>query len=243
MKEDYDSNFSKFYDKYLTGQASRYADFDIGYLEKRVSGRNIVDLMCGTGTLLKAFQDSNWNTTGVDLSEDMLNLAKKKLDSTKLINSDVSNVELKKEYDAVVCTADSINHLPTLGTVQKTFTRVSNALKKDGYFIFDVNTELGLYRNCTYITSSDEYGLAIREGFYDEVHKIGFTRFQGFFKQELDESYLRFDSKIYNYLYNIEDLKKVIWNSKLTIVDVLDDYSESSTVKDSTERITFICKK
>lgn len=70
QKKNYDKNFSLFYNKYLTGQAKKYGNFIMCFLNRNglQTGR-ILDIMCGTGNLLVQFEDKGWETNGVDISE------------------------------------------------------------------------------------------------------------------------------------------------------------------------------
>ncbi|OYR94735.1 methyltransferase domain-containing protein [Lactobacillus taiwanensis] len=75
-KKVYDRNFASFYNYVLTDQAREYAHYILDYASKKVTEKNIVDYMCGTGNLLKIFEDAGWKTTGIDLSTNMLDVAK-----------------------------------------------------------------------------------------------------------------------------------------------------------------------
>lgn len=77
--EQYNKNFSIFYDNFLTGIAESMALFYIEQLNLKEDTGTVLDLMCGTGTLLNIFTDIGWTGTGVDLSSEMLNIARKKM--------------------------------------------------------------------------------------------------------------------------------------------------------------------
>lgn len=244
QKKNYDKNFSLFYNKYLTGQAKKYGNFIMCFLNRNglQTGR-ILDIMCGTGNLLVQFEDKGWETNGVDISESMLEVAKTNLSKTKLIQSDIVEFNSKDDYQVVVATADALNHLKIDKDIYEVFKTVFSLLSNSGYFIFDMNTPIGIKNNNYFISSSDDDGISIREGFVDEIHGVGFTRFHGAFKIDKNTPYLRFDSTIYNYFHNIEELEKKLFEIGFKTVEIRDGYSELLWDSNSTERVLFICKK
>lgn len=91
-KEVYNKNFASFYNYVLTEQAREYGKYILNYAKDNLKGNSVVDYMCGTGNLLRIFEKENWTTTGVDLSDDMLNIAKLQLSKTKLLTKDVTQI-------------------------------------------------------------------------------------------------------------------------------------------------------
>jgi predicted TPR repeat methyltransferase len=96
---------------------------------------NILDLGCGTGLsgiLLKPFAKK---LIGVDISENMLDLASQKNIYTELVEADISTyLEDKQGVDLIVA-ADVFSYHGDLETL---FTRCKTALSDNGYFIFSV---------------------------------------------------------------------------------------------------------
>lgn len=243
QKENYDRNFAEFYNKYLTGQARNYGEFIAEYLDSKVKEYSIADFMCGTGNLLKIFEEKGWKTMGVDISADMLNIASRELKKTKLISADVTDFVSPESYSAIVSTADAFNHLQSLEDIGATFKAIYASLKMDGYFMFDMNTPLGIKRNSFYISSSDEDGMAIREGFIDDQNGVGFTRFQGVFRENKKKDYSRFDATIYNYIYEIDKIEEMLIKNGFKDVQIKDGYSDKKWNSENTERVLFICQK
>lgn len=244
QKENYNNNFAQFYNKYLTGQAKKYGSFISSFLKDQgiVTGK-IIDIMCGTGNLLIQFEKNNWETYGLDISKDMLDIAQQNLPKTTLLQTDVTDFQIDTKFQVAVSTADAFNHLEKLSDIEKAFKNIYNLLVNSGYFIFDMNTPLGIKSNNFYISSSDEDGMSIREGFVDEIHKVGFTRFQGAFRLNKDSQYLRFDSTIYNYCHDIPEIKEKLLSIGFKTVDIMDDYSYDKWDPKHSKRVLFICRK
>jgi cyclopropane fatty-acyl-phospholipid synthase-like methyltransferase len=103
----------------------------------------VLELACGTGSVLKQL-DSDYDVTGVDLSERMLEIAARKVPHVRLIRADMTEVALEEQFDVVLCVYDSINHLLQFAEWEAVFDRARAHLDDGGLFIFDVNTETRL---------------------------------------------------------------------------------------------------
>lgn len=98
------------------------------------------DLCCGTGTFALEMTARGIKTYGVDLSADMLRVARKKLNNrVTLIHGDMRSFRLPERVDLITCEYDSLNHLPRHPDLGRAFRAVARALKPGGWFAFDVN--------------------------------------------------------------------------------------------------------
>ncbi|PKM69943.1 MAG: hypothetical protein CVU94_01470 [Firmicutes bacterium HGW-Firmicutes-19] len=99
----------------------------------------ILDLACGTGDLTITLSDRGYQMTGLDLSEPMLEIAKKKSKSDELrfFCADMLDFDLHEEFDGVVCANDSVNYCSSLEQIAKLFEGVNRHLTMDGVFVFD----------------------------------------------------------------------------------------------------------
>jgi SAM-dependent methyltransferase len=101
----------------------------------------VLDLACGTGTLTEILASRGYDMTGVDISPEMLSVARERCPKgTLLLCQDISAFELYGTVGAVVCSLDSVNHLTKKSKLQKCFDLTHNYLDPNGIFIFDVNT-------------------------------------------------------------------------------------------------------
>uniref|UniRef100_UPI002481248A hypothetical protein n=1 Tax=Liquorilactobacillus sicerae TaxID=1416943 RepID=UPI002481248A len=134
-------------------------------------------------------------------------------------------------------------HLSNLKTIGDFFESAYNSLSDNGIFIFDLNTEKAVKNNCSFLVISNKDYISIREGFYDDLHKIGFTRFQGAYRKPGTDLYLRFDSKIINYIYSLDEIRQLLLDKGFHKVVIRNGYSDESYDKDRAERVVFICDK
>jgi SAM-dependent methyltransferase len=85
-----------------------------------------------------------YEVAGVDLSREMLQVARKKLPGVRLVPADVTSVELGETFDVVACVADVVNHLRPFRKWEALFARAHAHLADGGIFVFDMNTQLHL---------------------------------------------------------------------------------------------------
>jgi len=105
----------------------------------------ILDAGCGTGNLLKILEDKNKGLKlyGVDISKEMLKIAKKKLKKAKIKLEAAEKLTFKKKYFDYVFSVDAFHHYYNYDLVMRNFYRV---LKRDGCLIV-VDFSFGIFFN------------------------------------------------------------------------------------------------
>lgn len=201
---------AEFYDQLTTDVPYlNWAD----YIEKQFSRQkarveSIVELGCGTGTLAAVLAQRGYRITAVDLSPEMLSVAAEKCEGldVRLVCQDMSRLTLPEQTDAVVCCLDSLNYVTKPALVQRTFSRVYEALKPGGLFLFDVKTPLALESadGQVYIDENDEV-YCVWRGEYDKRRRICGYGIDLFALQE-DGSWLRGGEYHEEYAYTMEEL-------------------------------------
>lgn len=107
--------------------------------EHRPTAESVLELACGTGSILEVLT-KDYRVAGLDNSEGMLQIARKKLPDTEFFQADMANFSIGQKFDVVLCIYDSINHLIRFSEWQSMFQRVTEHLKPGGLYIFDMNT-------------------------------------------------------------------------------------------------------
>lgn len=98
---------------------------------------SVIDLGCGTGTVAQAVQNIYPNAviTCVDLSEEMLEIAKQKLNNqVTCIVSSFENLTFETSYDVVVSSL-ALHHLEDQAAHQHFYRQIYQALNHTGLFI------------------------------------------------------------------------------------------------------------
>ena len=111
----------------------------------RISGRTMVDVACGTGTLALLMARRGWEVSGIDASEGMLAQAAEKTAGSSLpvafFRQDMRELALPRPVHLATSFFDSLNHLMTAGELGAVFRRVRESVVPGGWFIFDTSTE------------------------------------------------------------------------------------------------------
>ncbi|MFC4587098.1 class I SAM-dependent methyltransferase [Sphaerisporangium corydalis] len=103
------------YDALYQGRDRTY-EADSQLMIKYIRARNpsasaLLDVACGTGRNLRSFADAFDHIEGVDLAEDMLRVAQKRLPGVPLHQGDMKDFRLGRTFDAVTCLFSAIGYL------------------------------------------------------------------------------------------------------------------------------------
>lgn len=101
----------------------------------------VCDLACGTGEIARRLAAAGYDMIGIDLSADMLAVARGKDQKTLYLQQDMRRFELYGTVGAITCLCDSLNYLLKFDDLVRVFGLVQNYLDPGGVFIFDINTE------------------------------------------------------------------------------------------------------
>ena len=253
MANEQYSSIAKVYDALNTGcdygELCSYLTNEIKENEKSKTSL-LLDLACGTGKLTLMLRDKGFDMTGIDLSEDMLSIARetcyeKGISDVLWLCQNMTDFELYGTVDGCVCCLDSINYLTRLSDVKKCFSLVYNYLIPDGVFVFDVNTPYrfkSIYGNNAYILE-DEGSLCAWQNEYNEKSRL--CRFYlSIFTECEDGRYERNDEIQNEKCYTRAQIEKALTDTGFEILGVYGDLKHSPA-KDDDEKwyFTVRCKK
>jgi SAM-dependent methyltransferase len=97
----------------------------------RSNGRDWLDVACGTGRHLEYLREK-YSVVGVDLSPDMLAIARRRLPRADLYRGDMRSFHLRRQFDVVSCLFSAIGHLPNEREVGRAFANFARHLKPGG---------------------------------------------------------------------------------------------------------------
>jgi len=110
--------------------------------------KTILDLGCGTGNHAIPLAKRGYEVTGIDISPDMLKIAKKKVSNLQpstfnfqpiLLQGDIRSLDLGKKFDAVLMMFAVLGYQTSNENVLSALRTVQRHLRpKKGLFIFDV---------------------------------------------------------------------------------------------------------
>lgn len=183
---------AKFYDRlgWSKFPLNLWDQMKIYFNKENFNPTSHLDIACGTGALSIKAASEGISSEGLDISIDMINIAKENAKSKNLeinfYHADMRNLNLSKKYDLVTCTYDAINHLLTIDEWKKTFFNVKGHLKDNGIFIFDCNTQKALRErwNSIHINKDIEGNYLIQKAIHNEDKGMSTASFTVFIKEE-----------------------------------------------------------
>ena len=112
--------------------------------------RRVLDLGCGTGDLAGYLLERGAWVTGLDRSPHMLSYANETnaahVDSGRahFVEGDATNFRFDEQFELVICTFNTLNHLADFGEVERCLSSIAKALAPGGSLLCDIDTRLGL---------------------------------------------------------------------------------------------------
>ncbi|MEK6898215.1 MAG: methyltransferase domain-containing protein [Nanoarchaeota archaeon] len=143
----FDKKYAGYYDLFNGGKDyGKECDF-IEEIFRRFSGmpiKSVLDLGCGTGLHDKKLSERGYNITGLDISDEMIEIARARNPLSKFVVEDMSNFNLNKKFDAIICMFSALGYLTENKQIEEFFNSVTMHLKENGLLILDVWNGLGV---------------------------------------------------------------------------------------------------
>lgn len=233
----YSGEFCKIYDQY----GWDYFSLTMGkailqYLKANNKNvKNHLDLGCGVGTLCDYFYKNKIETTGVDISSDMINICKNKNKNIEFIVNDFTQYISSKKYDLITLTCDTLNHILENSKLENLFSNIYEMLNEEGYLVFDIYDKNKLSLNCDIISNRENeinvyYYITNKENFVINTNvKV---------KQK---NRLIYEYDVLEKLYDIEYIKSLLIKYKLNLIQAKNSiFGEKQRFED---KIYIICRK
>ena len=138
------NDYSRYYNLlYKDKPYKEEVDFVNGLIRKNYIGtpKSLLDLGCGTGRHDLIFAELGYDVIGVDMSEQMVAIAKQKSKEShkgaEFQIGDIRSLRLNKQFDVVVSLFHVFSYQVTNEDLNKAFVTVKTHLKNGGIFIFD----------------------------------------------------------------------------------------------------------
>ena len=100
--------------------------------------KTVLELACGSGLYLFPLKKNGFDVEGLDISKEMLTVAKKRSKDVKLYQQDMTNFNTKKKYDAILILNSGLALLPNHSLIDKTIKRCQNNLNEKGILLIDI---------------------------------------------------------------------------------------------------------
>lgn len=137
----YDDMFADIYHQFYSARGRDYAA-EADQIAKLAgdsvpAAASLLDVACGTGQHLKRFSELFPDVEGVDLSEDMLRLARLELPSVSLHHGDMCSFDLGRRFDIATCLFSSIGHLPTTTELEAAVSNILRHVSPRGVLVLE----------------------------------------------------------------------------------------------------------
>ncbi len=244
------SDFAFIYDELMNE-----VDYDgwVKYIEdiikkEDVNVKNILELACGTGNLTIPLTKKNYDIAGIDISDQMLNVAREKAEKEGeelvLLQQDIAELDFDvTNLDCILCACDGFNYITYDDDLENVFAKSHELLKDGGLFIFDISS----YYKLSTILGNNMYGenranvAYMWQNYFDDEQNMVEMEL-AFFVRGKDGKFERFEEVHHQRAYREEEIVESLQISGFNDVKVYGDFTFDSPKKDS-ERIFFVCKK
>ena len=98
----------------------------------------ILDLCCGTGQMASYLSSEGYRVTGVDLSPGMIDYARANAPGSHFVTGEMSQFSLGKQFDAAICSFNSLNHSRGVRHLTRTLQNVQRHLVAGACFFGDL---------------------------------------------------------------------------------------------------------
>lgn len=217
-----------------------YDELNVNYDKKKIADRikqlicpcrEAVDLCCGTGDVAILLSKAGIHITGIDVSEDMLNVAAEKAMNNAarplFVCADAREFEVISRADAVYSLADGMNYMLGEAELKKTFLCVARTLKKGGRFVFDLSTQSKyetLLDGRAFTFDFDD-AFAVWQNDYNRETRICEMNITCFSKTSRN-LYKRFDETHFQYCHDIGTVEQLLEETGFTLDAVYSGYEE-----------------
>ena len=196
-------------------------------MENDIIPEKFCDLGCGTGELIYKMSDIHDDTSfvGIDLSDDMVQIATKKCKEKKHIKffkKDIRNFKLETRVNVATCMYDTINHLLKKEHWKDTFSSVYDSLKYGGIFILDV-VPLGALEKWegTYVKDLKE-GTLVRKIELDVLSNIITTHINAFIKTNYFGTYKNIKEDVKETSFRVEEIIEMLKEAGFKKIELYD---------------------
>ena len=134
----------RYYDIAFGWDPSREVEF-LGQVGAKLARRpvnSVIELGCGTGSMLLALAKQGYAVAGLDLSRPMLDFARAKVAAQKqpveLFLKDMAEFSLFRRFDAAVCFRNTFSYLNPIERAESHLRHVAQHLEAGGIYLIDL---------------------------------------------------------------------------------------------------------
>lgn len=120
-------------EKDYAGEAARIREL---VAEHAPDAKTLLDVACGTGVHL-AYLQHDFRCAGLDLSPELLQIARERLPDVPLYEGDMRTFDLGGTFDIVTCLFSAIGYMTTVDDLQRAFAQMARHLAPGGLLLVE----------------------------------------------------------------------------------------------------------
>lgn len=248
MTENY-NRFAVIYDTLMTEDIP-YDEY-VHLIQETIgslSGQRVLDVGCGTGILSLKLAQLGARVTGVDLSGNMLKIAKERAEAfqqeVEFIERPMQQLDTFSEFDMAVISIDSLNYVVNEQEVRQTFAGLYASLRKGGKLLFDVHSTFKtdvIFMESPFVYDDDDISYIWQTEEGETPHTV--VSQLSFFVKNEEGTYDRFDEEHVQRTYPIHTYVQMLEEAGFEIERIFADWEDEAPEEES-ERIFFqVAKK
>ncbi len=212
-----------------------------------VEGKDLLDIACGEGTFAVKMAEKGFDVVGIDISPKQIEIAKEK-DVDEEIDfkiQDMRELSSQGRFDVVTCWYDSLNYILDKEDLRRVFKGVYNSLRKDGIFVFDMNTIYvmeEIWDEQTLVKEDSRERFDMVEQNYDEEKHITSMKLTSFLRED-DERWRKIEEVHRERAYGFEELREIFKEVGFEELACWKDLEEKKEVDEETKRVWFVLRK
>lgn len=211
--------------------------------------RKLLDVACGEGSFAVEMAKKGWTVTGVDLSEEMLRLAKHRADNENVQvtfqQQDMRFIDFNNEFDLVTCWFDSLNFLISTSDLQSAFNNIARSLKPNGWFVFDMNTICGLsvhwQKERCYVQQETADLLELHCTKYDYENNLAYLRITWFVR--VGDKWERFEEKHIERAFSLAEIESCLGYAGFHVIEKAGSLNPVTPLENNSKRVWFLAHK
>lgn len=123
--------YDEFYSEKPYAAEARFVDAQFAAKVGQRRGE-LLDVACGTGRHALEFAALGWTVTGIDISAELIALARARDARAEFQQHDMADFDLGRRFTAITCLFDSIGYAQTNETIIASLERMARHLTPDG---------------------------------------------------------------------------------------------------------------
>ena len=217
------------------------------YLSFAEKGMKILEPLCGSGRFLIPFLERGFDISGIDLSAEMLAKLNEKAPNAKVFQKDILEYDSTEKYDYIFISSGSVSLFTDMDLCKKILHKMKDLLKKDGRFIFAVDTIADKcpnnsdYKTSISVKTKEGYELILKgKNYYDEKTH---TQYSPSIYELYDGAKLLQQEKMdfQTLLYELGEIEPYLREIGFTKLNVYSSYDKKIAENNLTEMFLYEC--